>query len=369
MRIAALVNGPPHKTNAVRVRELFRDLAQRHTVTYLYREDERRLASARRFCRDAVATRPDVVWVEGMGYTGILGGLAAKAAIRSRFILSTGDAAYAFARANMGAAKAQVVRAMELTALRVSDAIVVWGPYHKTLLEGQGYRNVHWIPGGVDTTLFRPMDVHDLRARLGLDGALSIGVVGSINWNRRLEYSYGRDLLEVLRLLPDAPVKGVVVGEGDGVPFLRTLAERYGLGDRVVFAGWVDHEELPRYVNAMDVCLSTQSNDLVGEVRVTAKVPEYLACGRYVIASAVGGAKEFVAGCGRVIPCTGVLDPAYLAGVADEIKRILADRTILERGRAGVAVAEGVFDYVTLRRKLTEVLATVDGHHEGGSAR
>ena len=40
-----------------------------------------------------------------------------------------------------------------------------------------------------------------------------------------------------------------------------------------------------RHLSIMDVCISTQSNDLVGMVRTTGKLPLYLAYGKYVIAN------------------------------------------------------------------------------------
>jgi len=355
-RICVCVNGPREKTNGVRVRELFRDVAAEADVRFLYRDDSRRLASTARFCREILAMRPEVVFVEGIGFTGILAGLFARLVCGSRMILSTGDAAYAFARACMSAGRAMVVGVLEWAALHASDAIVVWGPFHKQLLEKRGFRNVFWIPGGVDTRLFRPLDATALRAQLGIDGCLTIGVVGSINLNQRNGFCYGWEVVEVVNRLKHLPVAGIVVGPGDGIAYLQQRAREYGIEDRIICTGWIDHDALPAYVNAIDICVSTQSNDLVGQVRITAKVPEYLACGRFIIATAVGGAQEFVKDCGLLLPSRGVKDDEYVDALARAVAVVVDDRNRLLVGRNGVDVALRHFDYGVLRPKLREVL-------------
>jgi glycosyltransferase involved in cell wall biosynthesis len=358
-RICVCVNGPYEKTNGVRVRELFRDLQAEADVRFEYRDDCRRLASTIRFCREILLMRPDVVFVEGVGFSGILAALFARVVCGSRMILSTGDAAYAFARACMGFMKAQSVGLIEWTALHASSAIIVWGPFHKQWLEGRGFRNVFWIPGGVDTRLFRPLDSSVLRAQLGVEDRLTIGVVGSINRNPRNGFAYGWEIVEVVKLLKHLPVAGIVVGPGDGVAHLQARARDHGIADRVVFTGWVDHHRLPEYVNAIDICISTQSNDLVGQVRITAKVPEYLACGRFIIATAVGGAQEFVKDCGLLLQSRSVMDSEYIDSLAHAVEDILKDRSRLSIGHNGVAVAKRTFDYAVLHPELRRVLEAV----------
>jgi glycosyltransferase involved in cell wall biosynthesis len=359
MRIHVLVNGTEKKTNGVRARELFHDLASQHEVSFFYRDDERKVRSAKEFLSAIRRFPPDIVYVEGIGYAGILPVVLEKALSRTRFLVSTGDAAYAFARSCMNIVKAQFVGAMEFVALRTADAVIVWGPYHKELLEERGFRNVFWIPGGVDTSLFRPLDVRALRNRLSIGPRITIGVVGSINFNRKHSFCYGWEVIEALRLLRGQPVVGLIIGVGDGIPFLKLKAREYGVEDQVIFTGWVDHHLLPQYINLIDVCISTQSNDLVGRVRITAKVPEYLACGRYIIASDVGGARTFVKDCGLLLPYSGVKDSRYVKAIAHHVSRICDDRSVLEVGKRGVEVAKRHFDYPVLRLELEKAIRFV----------
>lgn len=356
MRISVLVNGPAEKTNGVRVRELFHDLVAEHETTFLYRDDLRKWASARAFYAAMRRSPPDIVYVEGLGYAGLSAALTAKARYGTRVMLSTGDAAYALALSSMTFFKAQAVGLMELVALRCTDTIVVWGSYHQELLLRRGFRNVFWIPGGVDTSRFRPMDVADLRSRMGVADRLTIGVVGSINFSRKHQFCYGWEIVEAVRLLKGQPVVGLIVGVGDGLPFLHKKVAEYGVEDQVIFTGWIDHDELPKYINLIDVCVSTQSADLVGQVRITAKVPEYLACGRYIIASDVGGARAFVKDSGLLLEYKGVRDHAYVESMVAHVRRIIEDRAILRSGLKGIETAKKFFDYSVLRPKLREAV-------------
>jgi glycosyltransferase involved in cell wall biosynthesis len=105
----------------------------------------------------------------------------------------------------------------------------------------------------------------------------------------------------------------------------------------------------------MDVCLSTQTNDLPGQVRTTGKLPLYLAAGRYILASKVGEAA-------RVLPeemlveYDGTVDRSYPARLADRIERLLADPSILVRGCANVALARTAFDYDVLTNQVASVI-------------
>ncbi len=364
MRIVVLVNGPPEKTNGVRARALFRDMLTEHEVAFFYRDELRKWRSTKAFYQAINQSSPDIIYVEQIGYAGILAALGGKLRHRARVILSTGDAVYAFAKSAMNVAQAQLMGAMEFVALRMADAIIICGAlHHKQLLERRGFRNLFWIPGGVDTSLFKPMDVSELRAELGLADKLTIGVVGSINLNKKYEFCYGWEVVEVVRRFKGLPVVGLVVGIGDGVPFLRQKAREYGIEKQIVFRGWVDHDGLPRYLNLIDICVSTQSNDLVGQVRITAKIPEYLACGRYIIASDVGGAREFVRESGLLLECRGVKDDAYVESIASHVKRIYRDRSILLDGLNGIETARKYFDYSVLRPELRRVIDSVRGSY------
>jgi glycosyltransferase involved in cell wall biosynthesis len=116
---------------------------------------------------------------------------------------------------------------------------------------------------------------------------LTIGVVGSLNWNEKYQTCYGNDVDVVSR--PRLAGEGHRRRRRNWPPHLREKAERLGVADRVVFTGMIPHSAMPDYICALDICLSTQTPDEAGKMRTTSKMAEYLACNRYVISSDVGG--------------------------------------------------------------------------------
>jgi glycosyltransferase involved in cell wall biosynthesis len=218
-----------------------------------------------------------------------------------------------------------------------------------------------WLPDGVDPARFRPRrrdpDVVALRRGLGLDGRFVVGLVGNIHHAPRHDLFYGWELAEALALLPAGlPVTGVVVGDGPGRPALERARARLGLGDRLLLVGRVPHAEVPTWMNAFDVALSTQTDDPVGWGRTTAKLPEYLACGTPVLCSDVGEAHRLLARSGQTLPYRGTRDASYPARLADRLRTWAGqDLDPLRSHNRDLALAH--FDYQVLRRRLGEFLA------------
>jgi glycosyltransferase involved in cell wall biosynthesis len=160
------------------------------------------------------------------------------------------------------------------------------------------------VPNGVDPELFRPQDRVAARAELGHAGDARRWLL----YVGRLEEGKGvLDLVEAFALLsrrrPD--VRLVVVGDGSA----RAALDRASglLGDRVVLAGRRPLEEVPRWMAACDALVLPSWAEGTPNV-----VLEALACGRRVVATAVGGTPDVVTGpeMGELVPPR---DPVRLA--------------------------------------------------------
>ena len=263
-----------------------------------------------RFLAALLYTRPKVCYVFDMAYSGVVAALIYKRLTGRRVVIDTGDAITALAQ-SMGRSPTGVrlTRWLEERSLTAADRIVVRGSYHKEWLAERGVA-AEVIPDGVESSLIGIPDADPLRKQYGLDGVLTVGLVGSVVWNPRLQTCYGWDLIELIRILKDRPVKGVLIGDGSGLPVLRARCQECGVADRVVFLGRVAYEELPLRLGLIDVCLSTQTNDLVGQVRTTGKLPLYLAAGRYILASRVGEAARILDP-EMLVDFEGTKDPQY----------------------------------------------------------
>lgn len=140
------------------------------------------------------------------------------------------------------------------------------------------------IPLGVDLERFRPLDKEAARAALGLQDERIVLFVG------RLEPLKGVDILinAAALLESDVDCSVLIVGGDSGsraqVARLRDLARERGIEQRVAFVGAVDHDQLPLYYSAADVCVVPSHYESFGLVAV-----EAMASGLPVVASRVGG--------------------------------------------------------------------------------
>jgi GT2 family glycosyltransferase len=276
--------------------------------------------------------------------------------LRKRVVVDTGDAVYALARSlgDRGFAGMLLVGLGEKLALRSAHRIVVRGRAHAALVPGPATQIPDLAPACAG-----PVDAGGLRHSLGLDGAFVVGLVGSLILSPRRGTAYGWDLIEALPRL-DPSVIALIVGDGTGLEPLRERADMLGVSNRCRFVGSVPADEAHLYVSAMNAAISTQTNDVVGRVRTTGKLPLYLACGCPVIASDVGEAAVLLGPHGWTLSYNGVVDESYPARLAALIEAWRSDPAG-EAERRGVArqIFAAEFDAGEMRERLRGVIAGV----------
>ncbi|WP_040586660.1 glycosyltransferase family 4 protein [Sciscionella marina] len=152
-----------------------------------------------------------------------------------------------------------------------------------------------YLPPAVDGAWFRPDPLAGKRIRL----QLGLGERRVVLCLSRLVPRKGIDTLlaalpRILAVAPDAVL--LVAGTGRDTPRLRGIAERAGLGDRVVFAGAVPQGELADWYNAADVfAMPCRTRGFGLDVEGFGMVfLEAAACGLPVVAGNSGGAPESV---------------------------------------------------------------------------
>ena len=367
MTVTFLVNGDASSAMGDRTRAFAARLSAEWRPVIAYRAAGRGLAMGA-FHTSLRSSAPDIVYVMDMAVAGVVAAAYWRLTHRVPIVIDTGDAITALARSSgvRGPVGIAATAALERGAFRLADHVVVRGSFHRDLLASQALDST-LVPDGVDLSRFAPVDGLATKAMLGLGGRVVVGVLGSCTWSPRLRIAYGWDLVEALAQLRDLPVSGLLIGDGSGVSHLRERARTLGVADRLVVAGRRPMDELPALLAACDICLSTQTNDVVGNVRTTGKLPLYLACGRFVLASQVGEA-AFVLPAEMLVPYEGVVDLEYPNRLAERIRQIVTSG----RSHAAedcVAIARRHFDYDVLGPRVEAMLTRLAVETRSADAR
>jgi glycosyltransferase involved in cell wall biosynthesis len=153
------------------------------------------------------------------------------------------------------------------------------------------------------------------RRRYGLDPERVVFLfVGRVDLEKRLDV-----LLRALKLLPREDVQLGIAGRGRYEQKLKELAEKLGLGDRVVFTGYIPAEDLPALLNSVDIFAMPSEAELQSIATL-----EAMATGRPILAADAQALPELVE--------NGVNGYLFRAGSADDAARRMA-QLIAERER------------------------------------
>lgn len=249
--------------------------------------------------------------------------------------------------------KDRVYAFLEMKAVSLSDWIVVASLDMKRDLISRKVpeTKINHIPYGIDLEKFTIKSEYKskIRRELGIpEECFLIGTVGRIHpWKGQ------RYLIEAAEILTrtEPQARFLIVGDAafDGHRAyqieLAQLVKELNLQDKVIFAG--SRKDIPEIMNALDLFVLPSLREPFGIVIIEAQ-----ACGKPVIASAVGGISEAIKD-GE----TGILVKAGDSKVlAAAINRLLADRETRERmGAEGRKRVEEIFSAEAMVRKTEKL--------------
>ncbi|MFA6322575.1 MAG: glycosyltransferase family 4 protein [Candidatus Buchananbacteria bacterium] len=147
-------------------------------------------------------------------------------------------------------------------------------------------KSMEIIPNGVNLTNFAKEFSDETMAELKKDLGISQDekVVTTIS---RLVYKNGIDTL--IKAIKDLPIKVMIIGCGRLETNLKALAQEIGVKHKVLFIGYVNQRDLPRYLKVSDIFVRTSRSEGLGSAFL-----ESMAAGVPVIGTKIGGIPDFL---------------------------------------------------------------------------
>jgi len=226
--------------------------------------------------------KPDVINVH---YASGYGTLALLANIKPYILSVWGSDVYEFpyqSKFNYWLIKASLKNAKHIASTSFAMATQV-----KLLLKAESLP-ISITPFGVDLDKFT-----NIRKPFA-SSSITIGIV------KRLEHKYGIDLLieafaEIVHqkkqgvILSNSAVKLVIVGDGSLERELKALTQTLQLSESVDFVGAIENDQVPQYINQMDIFVVPSRIESFGVAAI-----EALACQRPCIVANTGGLPEVI---------------------------------------------------------------------------
>jgi glycosyltransferase involved in cell wall biosynthesis len=208
---------------------------------------------------------------------------------------------------------------------------------------------VRVVPNGVDLEQFSPTQ-DNTGSEHSEPGELDMIYVGSVDeW---------LDLETVLDAMSNLMRTGfrtrlTVVGGSHGGDYLKRLSSQImssGLGEQVVFKGFVPHHLVPEYINRADVALVPFKKMLKNDV-TSLKIAEYVACQKIVLSTRI---PEISQRFGKFMNFyDGVSDLSRL------LKEITVNRAEFTKRMEGARDFLSEYSWASLASKYYEILCSV----------
>lgn len=230
-----------------------------------------------------------------------------------------------------------------------ADRIKVISRFIERLVREIGYKGaVEVIPNAVDTRAFSAPVSEETKQALKAQFSKSLGDVFLFTASRLV---LSRGVEDVIRALPHLPleVKFLIAGDGQDREKLEAIAKETGVEGRVIFAGHVDHKELPALLQISDVFVRPSIIEGFGNAFV-----EAFAAGIPVVATPVGGIPDFLTDAETGVFCK-VHDPQ---SVAEAVMRYLDDLDLVAHVTGNARrLAQTQYDWELIARQHERFLS------------
>lgn len=148
----------------------------------------------------------------------------------------------------------------------------------------------------VDPELFRPGQAEAVRESLGTGDGILVGYAGRMVWEKGLDV-----LIEAMSMLPDRYTL-LLLGSGRYLQELKEQWRTLGLEERIRHVPHVPQEQVPEYLQAMDMFVLPSRSIEVWQEQYGRVLPQAMLCATPVIGSDSGAIPEVVGEAGLIFP-------------------------------------------------------------------
>lgn len=243
---------------------------------------------------------------------------------------------------------------------RMADVVRVVVPEIATKLTERGVASDQVVVAGNGTRVdvIQPRDRAVCLSTLGLPAdRLYVGFLGKLSAWQGVDQA-----IVALGELSQrhANVDLLIAGDGSQRQELASLADRLGLGGRVIFLGEFPPDDLSEVLGAFDVALAPKTTVVAENGMSPLKVRDYAAAGRPVVAPAVAGLRVF-----EEHGWLACYEPHNAADLTDVIEQLLLDpRRRIAMGQRARTYAVEHFDWTVTLLPLARRLQS----HQSGEA-
>ncbi|MEM0457269.1 MAG: glycosyltransferase family 4 protein [Nitrososphaerota archaeon] len=237
-------------------------------------------------------------------------------------------------------------RLLEKLAISASDLIIALDSSLTPYLKTMGARRIAVVPYGANREIFKNGDPVKVLKKLGLDGKKVVVYAGSMESYHGAQY-LAKAAPIIKRNVPEA----VVLFLGNGP--LRRLMEKEA-GDAGIFLGTVPYEELRDYLAVAKVAVAPPAPNSPYVSVLTTKIFDYIAAGKPVVATDVGGIKRAFGDAAIIVK------PRDHVGLAEAIIRLLKDEELRSRlEQNAIKLAEEAYNWEELTKKFVAALKEI----------
>ncbi|MDP5280672.1 glycosyltransferase family 4 protein [Sphingomonas sp. DG1-23] len=249
----------------------------------------------------------------------------------------------------------RLIERIERYLYRAADRVITVTHTFKSILVSRGVdaQKIDVVTNGVDLTNYTPRDGSALRRRLGLEGKLLIGYVGTHGMAHALE-----TLIEAATLARSdaglADLHFVLVGEGARKESLMALAAERGL-DNISFHPSVPKDQVAEWWAILDAAVVHLKRTELFESVIPSKIFECMAMGVPVLMGVRGEALTIVENAKVGI----AFEPENPHALLRQISLIRNDQHLLATLSENGASASVEFDRRRLALRMLEILEKV----------